>query len=241
MKCPTCSHENLPSVKYCAECGARLTQHTDEPAPLDLASERRQLTVMFCDLVDSTRLSGALDPEDLRAVVLAYQEASGNVVAAYDGHVAQYLGDGILVYFGYPAAHEDSPQRAVRCALGIIEAVGYADYFLLVWDIVREAATRGIPVLASIPANDDIRRKSANYEIIGRPGTQWAPVFEDLASNVASAPPVRPRPLTQDQLLSLFSSEITGRDYVMQAATVADMLGRETVEKKTLEVVYDET
>ena len=123
MKCPTCSHENLPSVKYCAECGARLTQHTDEPAPLDLASERRQLTVMFCDLVDSTRLSGALDPEDLRAVVLAYQEASGNVVAAYDGHVAQYLGDGILVYFGYPAAHEDSPQRAVRCALGIIEAV----------------------------------------------------------------------------------------------------------------------
>jgi len=98
----------------------------------------------------------------------------------------------------------------------------------------------GIPVLASIPANDDIRRKSANYEIIGRPGSQWAPVFEELASNVASAPPVRPKPLTQDQLLSLFSSEITGRDYVMQPATLADMLGCETVEKQTLEVIYDE-
>ena len=123
MKCPTCSHENVAAVKYCAECGARLARVTDDPAPLDLASERRQLTVMFCDLVDSTRLSGALDPEDLRAVVLAYQEASGAVVAAYDGHVAQYLGDGILVYFGYPAAHEDGPQRAVRCALGILDAV----------------------------------------------------------------------------------------------------------------------
>ena len=102
------------------------------------------------------------------------------------------------------------------------------------------AEAAGIPVLASIPAHEDIRRKSANYEIIGRPGSQWAPLFEELAKNVAEAPPVRPKPLTQDQLLGLFSSDVTGRDFVLEPATTADMLGREVVEKKSLEVVYDQ-
>ncbi len=101
------------------------------------------------------------------------------------------------------------------------------------------AAAAGIPVLASIPAHEDIRRKSANYEIIGRPESQWGALFEELATNVALAPPVRPRPLTQDALLGLFSSEATGRDVVLEPASQADMLGRETVERKTLEVVYD--
>jgi TOMM system kinase/cyclase fusion protein len=93
-----------------------------EPPPLD--GERRQLTVMFCDLVDSTALATQLDPEELREVVRAYQEACAKVVARYDGHIAQYLGDGVLVYFGYPLAHEDDAQRAVRAGLGIIEALG---------------------------------------------------------------------------------------------------------------------
>ncbi len=101
------------------------------------------------------------------------------------------------------------------------------------------ATAAGIPVLASIPAHEDIRRKSANYEIIGRPESQWGPLFEELATSVALAPPVRPRPLTQDALLALFSSEATGRDVVLQPASEADMLGRETVEHKSLEVVYD--
>ncbi|NDA03268.1 MAG: chlorophyllide reductase iron protein subunit X, partial [Burkholderiaceae bacterium] len=97
----------------------------------------------------------------------------------------------------------------------------------------------GIPVLAAIPAHEDIRRKSASYEIIGRPGTQWGPLFEELATNVASAPPVRPKPLSQDDLLGLFSSDITGRDYVLEPATDVDMMGKDAVVKKTLEVVYD--
>jgi 3,8-divinyl chlorophyllide a/chlorophyllide a reductase subunit X len=97
----------------------------------------------------------------------------------------------------------------------------------------------GIPVLASIPAHEDIRRKSANYEIIGRPGTQWAPLFEELASNVASAPPVQPKPLTQDGLLALFKSDVVGRDVVLEPATLFDMVGKTEVEKKSLEVVYD--
>jgi TOMM system kinase/cyclase fusion protein len=87
-------------------------------------AERRQLTVLFCDLVDSTVLASQLDPEDLREVVRAYQDSCAKVLARFDGHIAQYLGDGLLVYFGYPRAHEDDTQRAVRAGLGMIEAVG---------------------------------------------------------------------------------------------------------------------
>src|SRR5262249_61440766 len=85
---------------------------------------RRQLTVLFCDLVASATLARQLDPEDLRAVVRAYQEVCAKVIARYEGHIAQYLGDGLLVYFGYPLAHEDDAQRAVRAGLGIVEALG---------------------------------------------------------------------------------------------------------------------
>jgi TOMM system kinase/cyclase fusion protein len=88
------------------------------------AAERRQLTVVFCDLVGSTALAGQLDPEELREVVRAYQEACAKVIARFEGHIAQYLGDGLLVYFGYPLAHEDDAQRAVRAGLGIVEALG---------------------------------------------------------------------------------------------------------------------
>jgi class 3 adenylate cyclase len=82
-------------------------------------AERRQLTVMFCDLVDATRLSGQLDPEDLREVVRTYQAACAGVIQRFEGHIAQYLGDGLLVYFGYPQAHEDDAQRAVRTGLAM--------------------------------------------------------------------------------------------------------------------------
>ncbi len=97
----------------------------------------------------------------------------------------------------------------------------------------------GIPVLAAIPANEDIRRKSANYEIIGRPGGQWAAVFEELATNVAEAPPLRPTPLSQDGLLGLFSGDAVGRNVVLEPATLFDMVGRSEIEHKSLEVVYD--
>jgi len=83
-------------------------------------AERRQITVMFCDLVDSTALSGQLDPEDLRDVIQEYQKVCAEVITRFDGHIAQLLGDGLLVYFGYPLAHEDDIQRAVRTGLGIL-------------------------------------------------------------------------------------------------------------------------
>jgi chlorophyllide a reductase subunit X len=97
----------------------------------------------------------------------------------------------------------------------------------------------GIPVLAAIPAHDDIRRKSANYEIIGIPGGTWGPLFEELSTNVAEAPPVRPRPMTQEGLLDLFSGEAVGRHVVLQPATMEDMCGRAEIQRPSLEVVYD--
>jgi chlorophyllide a reductase subunit X len=97
----------------------------------------------------------------------------------------------------------------------------------------------GIPVLCAIPADEDIRRKSANYQIIGTPGDRWGSLFEGLAENVALAPPVRPKPLTQDGLLGLFSPEQTGSAIVLRPATQADMRGGVFAEKPSLEVVYD--
>jgi 3,8-divinyl chlorophyllide a/chlorophyllide a reductase subunit X len=101
------------------------------------------------------------------------------------------------------------------------------------------AKAAGIPVLAAIPANEDIRRKSANYDIVGKPGGTWAPLFENLAQSVADAPPLRPKPLTQDALLGLFKGEVVGRNVVLEPASLEDMCGAAVIEKQTLEVVYD--
>jgi chlorophyllide a reductase subunit X len=98
----------------------------------------------------------------------------------------------------------------------------------------------GIPVLAAIPQDEDLRRKSANYQIVGRPGERWGALFEELATNVAESPPHRPKPLTSEGLLGLFSPEDTGGNFVLTPATQADMRGGEVVEKPSLEVVYDE-
>src|SRR4030095_2997979 len=142
LRCASCGAENPSRFKFCGECGVPLArqssvqslassiQQNSNPQTLDpkrqthdIAAERRQLTVMFCDLVGSTVLSERLDPEELREVVQAYQETSTAVVRRYDGHIAQHLGDGLLVYFGYPVAHEDDAARAVRAGLEIIGAL----------------------------------------------------------------------------------------------------------------------
>src|SRR5262249_61619986 len=94
-----------------------------EPSRRTLEAERRQVTVMFCDLVASTELSQRLDPEDYRAVVRAYQAAAAAALQPYDGYIAQYLGDGLLVYFGWPQAHEDAAHRAVHASLALLDAL----------------------------------------------------------------------------------------------------------------------
>ena len=90
------------------------------PDPTSDEAQRRQITFMFCDLADSTSLSGRLDPEHLRELIRAYQQAACAVIQRFDGHIAQYLGDSLLVYFGYSSAHEDDARRAVRAGLGIL-------------------------------------------------------------------------------------------------------------------------
>jgi len=110
---PSPPTQDTPSVHHESPLGPSRTPE----------AERRQLTVMFCDLVDSTRLSSQLDPEDWRDVVRAYQNVCTEVIQRFDGYVAQLLGDGLLVYFGYPHAHEDDAQRAVRTGLGILDAM----------------------------------------------------------------------------------------------------------------------
>ncbi|MEM8659754.1 MAG: chlorophyllide a reductase iron protein subunit X [Pseudomonadota bacterium] len=97
----------------------------------------------------------------------------------------------------------------------------------------------GIPELAAIPAHDDIRRKSANYEIIGKPEGEWGPLFSDLAINVAEAPPHHPTPLSQDGLLNLFSGDSVGRSVVLEPATAQDLCGKNAKPKTSLEVIYD--
>jgi class 3 adenylate cyclase len=136
-RCPQCGSDNPPPFKFCGACSTLLTGPSLTPQPyqadrdhLHSAShgaregERRQLTVLFCDLVDSTALAGQLDPEDLRDVIRAYQDACGAVVHRFEGHIAQYLGDGLVVYFGYPQAHENDAQRAVQAGLGMAEGIG---------------------------------------------------------------------------------------------------------------------
>ena len=129
------------------------------------AAERRQLTVMFCDLVGSTELASRLDPEDLREVVAAYQRAVADVVAGFDGFVAKYMGDGVLAYFGYPGAHEDDAEHAVRAELGVIDAVrrldiesvklqarvGIATGLVVVGDLIGVGSAREQSVVGETP------------------------------------------------------------------------------------------
>ena len=116
MKCTSCGFENGPSARFCGGCGRAL----DDAASTRPSAERRQLTVLMCDLVGSTELSQSLDPEDLRNLLADYQRVCFEVAEHHEGHIAQYLGDGVLIYFGFPHAHEDDARRAVRCGLDIL-------------------------------------------------------------------------------------------------------------------------
>jgi predicted ATPase/class 3 adenylate cyclase len=128
-------------------------------------AERRQLTVMFCDLVGSTALSARLDPEDLREIIALYHRAVTDIVAGFDGFVSRYMGDGVLVYFGFPQAHEDDAERAVRAGLGAVDAVGRLDIksvklqarvgiatgLVVVGDLIGEGSSREQSVVGETP------------------------------------------------------------------------------------------
>jgi class 3 adenylate cyclase/tetratricopeptide (TPR) repeat protein len=125
-RCSGCDATLPAGAKFCSQCGARTAPEggRSPAAHAEPEAERRQLTAMFCDLAGSTALARRLDPEDLHRLLRAYQQTCAQMIARFDGHVAQYLGDGVLAYFGYPRAHEDDAQRAVRAALAIQEELG---------------------------------------------------------------------------------------------------------------------
>jgi alkylation response protein AidB-like acyl-CoA dehydrogenase/class 3 adenylate cyclase len=128
QRCPTCGSDNSPEMQLCSACGSNLRASAfrhdhGEHALAATGAERRPLSVAFCDLVGSTALSARLDPEDLRDVIAVYHRCVSETMYRYDGFIARYQGDGVLVYFGYPHAHEDDAERAVFASLALVEAV----------------------------------------------------------------------------------------------------------------------
>src|ERR1700687_1261121 len=127
--CATCGALNQPGAKFCDECGAALgdaaaaTVADPTPTAPPTAGERRHLTVLFCDLVGSTEIAAQLDPEEWRETVAGYQRAAAKAITRFGGHVAKYLGDGVMAFFGYPEAHDNDAERAARAGLAILGAI----------------------------------------------------------------------------------------------------------------------
>ena len=152
------------------------------PPPSD--AERRQLTVMFCDLVGSTALSARLDPEELREVIGAYQRCAAEAVRRFDGYVAKYMGDGVLVYFGFPRAHEDDAERAVRAGLDIVAAVGGLDSPAVGKLQVRIGIATGLVVVGDLIGEGEAQERgvvgetpnlAARLQGLAEPGTVVVP------------------------------------------------------------------
>jgi class 3 adenylate cyclase len=124
--CQKCGFGNPPEARFCAQCGAplettALLRAVAEPHDR-LTGERRHLTVLFCDLVGSTQIAAQLDPEEWREIVADYHRAAAQAIERFGGHVAKYLGDGVMAFFGYPEAHDDDAERAARAGLAIVDA-----------------------------------------------------------------------------------------------------------------------
>jgi class 3 adenylate cyclase len=174
LACMACGSENPAGKRFCADCGAALTTKlAEQPGPAtsrhhEAIAERRQLTVMFVDLVGSTLLATRLDPEDLRQVITRYQECITSLVTRFEGFVARYMGDGALVYFGFPQAHEDDAERAVHAGLAMVDAVyhlstmagpagtlacrvGVATGPVVVGDVIGFGSSLELPVVGDTP------------------------------------------------------------------------------------------
>ena len=202
QSCDNCGSENPPDFKFCGNCGLRLKNagkttprndiHTEDHA------ERRQLTVLFCDLVNSTELSEQLDPEDLRDVVRRYQQVVADVVAAMGGHIAQYLGDGVLIYFGFPVAHEDDARRAALASLDIITAIDRLDAELGISVRVRIGIHTGPVVAGDVGAHGRTERLAlgqtpniaARVQSLAAPGEVL--LTQDTLAIIGDSVPVTP-------------------------------------------------
>lgn len=181
----------------------------------------------------------------------------------FDYVLLDFLGDVVCGGFGLPIAR-DMCQKVIVVASNDLQSLYVANNVCSAVEYFRKlggnvgvagmlinkddgtgeaeafAKAVSIPVLSAIPQHEDIRRKSAKYEIVGDPDGDWGPMFTQLAENVMTAPPRQPTPLSQDELLGLFSAEDTGANFVLESATVEDMCDPKVLHKESLEVVYDD-
>src|SRR5262249_38083888 len=195
-RCPRCGEEVAAAAAFCRTCGAQTTTVAlrqprrksyssssslllAQPGGRAIEPELRQATILFCDLVGSTSLSTSLDPEDLRDVLRRYQDVASAVIKRHNGFISRYLGDGILVQFGYPNAGEDDPERAVRAGLELVTAVrglqirpertldvrvGIATGLSVVGDMIGEGASFEAAVVGRTP------NLAARLQSLARPG-----------------------------------------------------------------------
>ena len=234
-------------AKSSDEAATRQTALVAEPSAPEAAAlrpeaERRQLTVMFVDLVGSTELSARLDPEDMRAVIAAYQNACSEVIRRYEGHVAKYMGDGVLAYFGYPRAHEDDAERAVRAALELTGAVGkqiasdgtrlaarigIATGQVVVGDLVGEGAAQEEAVVGETP------NLAARLQGVAAPGSLViAASTRRLVGAVFELRELGPQPLKGFPALAsawrvLGESRAQGRFEALRGRRLTPLVGRE--------------
>src|SRR5690348_5097877 len=165
MLCPRCQTAIAEGARFCARCGTTLVAEAATPA------ERRQLTVLFCDLVDSTALSVRLDPEDLREVMRAYRKYVGDTVARFGGFVSQYTGDGAVVYFGWPQANEHDAERAVRTSLALVDGVARHAWPLGVELAIRVGVATGLVLVESRDIAGDTPNLAARLQTQAEPNT----------------------------------------------------------------------
>jgi class 3 adenylate cyclase/predicted ATPase len=220
--------------------GARATTGPPDARPVTDGAERRQLTVMFCDLVGSTALSAQLDPEDMREIIGAYHRTVTETITRFAGYAAKYMGDGVLVYFGYPQAHEDDPERAVRAGLAVIDAVGrlaapeplrtrlgIASGLVVVGDLIGSGAAQERGVVGDTPnlaARLQALATPDTLVICGSTRQQIGGLFEmedlGLRQLAGFAQPQRAwRVLTESAVLSRFEA--------LRTASLTPFVGRE--------------
>ena len=260
MLCPACGFDNEPTAKFCGVCGKPLSEAA-APEPVSVpgalrpvGAERRQLTVMFCDLVGSTSLASRLDPEDLREVIGAFHKCVAETIDRFNGFIARYMGDGVLIYFGYPHAHEDDAERAVRAGLAIVEAVrrvptpellqvrvGLATGLGVVGDLIGSGAAQEQAVIGETPnlaarlqalaGNDEVVIAESTRRLVGN-------LFDyrslgEVEVRGLTAPIVAFRVVRESPAGSRFEALRTGETPLVGREEEIELLGRRWAQAKS--------
>ena len=260
LLCPACGFDNEPTAKFCGGCGKPLSEAA-APEPVSVpgalrpvGAERRQLTVMFCDLVGSTSLASRLDPEDLREVIGAFHKCVAETIDRFNGFIARYMGDGVLIYFGYPHAHEDDAERAVRAGLAIVEAVrrvptpellqvrvGLATGLGVVGDLIGSGAAQEQAVIGETPnlaarlqalaGNDEVVIAESTRRLVGN-------LFDyrslgEVEVRGLTAPIVAFRVVRESPAGSRFEALRTGETPLVGREEEIELLGRRWAQAKS--------